>query len=160
MDLSKLHLHWGGHAGKGKTYKSYSLAKSVRQNGKNSHKPVVKLGKLDQNGVAWWKKLLLALKKPESFVATLKDLGTRAHYRYYDVALANEVWDYWNLDKAFKSQGKQSAVSLASIARILTVNRCVEPKSKIGVARWFGKTALPWLLGIPASKINKSRIFR
>lgn len=160
MDISKLHLHWGGHTDKGKTYKSYSLAKSVRKDGKNSHKPVVKLGKLDQEGVAWWKKLLRVLKKPESFVTTLKDLGTLAHYRYYDVALANEVWDYWNLDKAFMGSDRRLTVPLASIARILTINRCVDPKSKIGVARWFDRTALPWLLNIPSSQINKSRIFR
>ncbi len=35
MDLSKLHLHWRPSSYKGKTYKSYSLARAYRKDGKN-----------------------------------------------------------------------------------------------------------------------------
>jgi len=159
MDLSMLHLHWGGGTYKGKKYRTYSLAKSVRKNGKNSHKPVVKLGKITDDEVSWWKKLLHALKNPSSVVTTMEEIVTREHFQYYDVALVNKFWDYWKLDKAFKS-GRNTEVALSAIAKILTVNRCLNPESKSAVPNWFEKTSLPQLLDIDPAKINKSRLFR
>lgn len=159
MDLSKLHLHWGGGTYKGKKYKTYSLAKSVRVNGKNSHKPVIKLGKLEDDEVSWWKKILHAIKVPSSVVTTMENIVTRAHFQYYDVALVNKFWDYWKLDKAFKSE-RNTEIPLSSIAKILTINRCLNPESKSAVPKWFAKTSLPQLLNIDPAKINKSRLFR
>lgn len=159
MRLAELHLHWGGGSYKGKKYKTYSLARSIRVNSKNSHKPIVKLGKLTEKEIAWWKKLLCALKKPDSVVTTLKDIVTRKHHAYCDVALVNKFWDYWKLDEAFQKEGEVEVPS-ATIARILTLNRCVDPESKSGVSKWFRETSLPQLLNVPAEKINTSRIFR
>lgn len=159
MDLSKLHLHWGGGSYKGTKYKSYSLAKSVRENGKNSHKSVIKLGKLSVDEVSWWKKLLQAIKSPTSVITTMEDIVTKSHFQYYDVALVNKFWHYWKLDKAFQSE-RTTDVPLATIANILTTNRCINPESKSAVPKWFAGTALPQLLNIESDKINKSRLFR
>lgn len=159
MDISQLHLHWGGSSYKGKKYKTYSLAKSYRVNGKNRKEPVIRLGKLTDQEVRNWKKLLQILKNPSSVITTLDNLVTRKHYQYYDVALVNRVWNYWKLDKAFTSE-RNPEIALSSIAKILTINRCVNPESKSAVAKWFGKTSLPQLLNIDATKINKSRLFR
>lgn len=159
MDISQLHLHWGGSSYKDKKYRTYSLAKSHRVNGKNRKEPVVKLGKLSDREVRNWKKLLQILKNPSSVITTLENIVTRKHYQYYDVALVNKFWHYWNLDKAFIS-GRNSEIALSSIAKILTINRCVNPESKSAVAKWFGKTSLPQLLNIKTTKINKSRLFR
>jgi hypothetical protein len=46
MDLAKLHLHWRVSRHKEKAYRSYSLARAYRENGKNRKEIVVKLGKL------------------------------------------------------------------------------------------------------------------
>ena len=159
MDLSKLHLHWGGGTYKGVKYKSYSLAKSVRKNGKNSHKPIVKLGKLSDTEVNWWKKLLHAIKTPSSVVTTMENIVIRNHFQYCDVALVNKFWDYWNLSKAFTSE-RNPEIPLSTIAKILTVNRCLNPKSKSAVTKWLKKTSLPQMLNIDSDKINKSRMFR
>ncbi len=159
MDLSKLHLHWGGGTYKGVKYKSYSLAKSVRKNGKNSHKPIIKLGKLNDAEVSWWRKVLQAIKIPSSVITTMEKIVTRNHYQYYDVALINRFWNYWNLNKAFTSE-RNPEIALSSIAKILTINRCINPKSKSAVAKWLKKTSLPQILNIDSDKINKSRIFR
>jgi len=159
MDLSKLHLHWGGGTYKGVKYKSYSLAKSVRKNGKNSHKPIVKLGKLSDSEISWWRKLLQAIKIPSSVITTMENIVTRNHYQYYDVALINRFWNYWNLNKAFTSE-RNPEIALSSIAKILTINRCINPKSKSAVAKWLKRTSLPQMLNIDSDKINKSRIFR
>ena len=63
MDLTKLHLHWGESRYKGKTYRSYSLARTYRQDKKNRKEIVLQLGKLSDEEAARWHNLLEALKK-------------------------------------------------------------------------------------------------
>jgi transposase len=159
MNIAFLHLHWGGGTYKSKRYKSYTLARSVRENGKNNHKSEVKLGKLTKDEVRWWKKLLLILKNPSSVITTLEDIVTKKHYAYCDIAVVNKFWKYWKLDNAFKITRK-GEIPLSSIAKILTINRCVMPKSKSSVTKWFSTTSLPQLLDINTDKINNSRLFR
>lgn len=161
MNIAFLHLHWGGGSYKGKRHKSYSLARSVRKNGKNNHKPEIKLGKLTDDEVMWWKKLLHVLKNPSSVITTLEDIVTKTHYSFCDIAVVNKFWNYWKLDKAFKDADRRERdISLAAVAKILTVNRCVAPESKSAVAKWFRRTALPQMMDIDSEKVNKSRIFR
>lgn len=159
MNIAELHLYWGGGTYKNKKYRSYSLAKSVRKNGRNSHKPIVKLGKLNEKEICWWKNLLQIIKNPSSVITTLEDIVTKEHYPYCDVALVNKFWNYWKLDKAFQPD-RDIDVPLSSIAKILTTNRCLNPESKSAVPKWFRKTSLPQLLDISPDKINKSRMFR
>jgi transposase len=133
----------------------------VRENGKNNHKPEIKLGKLTDDEVMWWKKLLHILKNPSSVITTLEDIVTKTHYSYCDLAVVNKFWNYWKLDKAFKdANGRGCDIPLAAVAKILTVNRCVAPESKSAVAKWFKRTALPQMMNTAPDKVNKSRIFR
>jgi len=71
----------------------------------------------------------------------------------------NAIWDYWQLDDVFKSNGRRD-VSISAIARILSVNRCIDPVSKSQTPEWAGQTALPWMLDVDKEMINASRIFR
>ena len=160
MDLSKLHLHWGMSSYKGKSYRSYSLARSYRVNGKNRKKPVVKLGKLSDSEVETWRNLLKTIKRPGAFFTTREDIVVTHHYSYLDVVAANAIWDAWKLDHAFRDDGTKRAVKLADVARILSVNRCIDPVAKSKTPEWFQHTALPHILDIDPSLINRSRIFR
>ena len=159
MNIAELHLHWGGGTYKGKKYRSYSLAKSMRKNGRNSHKPIVKLGKLNEEEICWWRKLLQIIKNPSCVITTLENIVSKEHYSYCDVALVNKFWNYWKLDRAFQTN-RDIDIPLSSIAKILTINRCLNPESKSAVPKWFEKTSLPQLLSIDPNKINKSRMFR
>ena len=159
MDLAKLHLHWRTSRYKEKSYRSYSLARPYRKNGKNRKEIVVKLGKLSDVEVSRWSKLLKAIKKPGVFLTTLDDLAVSEHYACLDVASANAVWDKWKLNEVFSDNGKRD-LEVATIARILTINRCIDPAAKSKTPEWFGNTALPWLLDIDPEKVNPSRIFR
>ncbi len=159
MDIAKLHLHWGERRYKGKTYRSYSLARAYREHGKSRKEIVVKLGKLTEPEVQRWQQILLAAKQPQAFLTTFEQLVVTHHYAYLDVAVVNAVWDTLELNRVFPQTGKRT-LTLASIARILTMNRCLEPSSKSRTPEWFRRTALAWLLHIPAAKVNASRIFR
>ncbi|MEA3545055.1 MAG: hypothetical protein U9R69_07540, partial [Thermodesulfobacteriota bacterium] len=159
MDLTSLHLHWRASKYKGKSYRSYSLARAYREDGKNRKEIFVKLGKLSDEAANQWRTLLKALKKPGSFITTGDDIAVVNHYAYLDVATVGEIWDYWKLDDIFPSNGRRG-VDISSIAKILTINRCVDPASKWQIPLWFKNTALPWLLNVKTTQINSSRIFR
>lgn len=159
MDLAKLHLHWGESKYKGTSYRSYSLARPYRHNGKNRKEIVMKLGRLSDEEANRWRDLLKVLKNPGAFLTTLEDIIVTHHYNYLDVAVANAIWDKWGLDHIFQGNGKRE-VSIATIARILTINRCIDPSAKSRTPEWVRGTALPWLLNVKTSQINSSRIFR
>lgn len=159
MDLKNIHLHWRNSSYKGKTYHSYSLARPYRKNGKNLKEIVLKLGKLSDQEVRQWRGLLEAIKKPDFFLTTLDDLWTTDHYSYLDVAAVNEIWDEWELDTVFNTNGKRT-LDIAKVARILTLNRCLDPAAKSLVPEWFQGTALPWMLDVNPAHLNSSRIFR
>ena len=158
MDLAKLHLHWRVSQYKGKRYRSYSLARAYRENGKNGKEIVLKLGKLSEQEVRRWRYLLAALKKPEAFVATLDELVVTHHYAYLDVAVVNAVWEAWELEAAFPATAP-GEVGSALIARLLTLNRCLEPAAKSQIPDWFEATTLPWLLEVEPRAITPYRVF-
>ena len=62
MNFRELHLHWGESKYKGKTYRSYSLARAYRENGKNRKKIICKLGKLTDEDADNWDKTAAMLK--------------------------------------------------------------------------------------------------
>lgn len=159
MDLAKLHLHWRVSQYQGKIYRSYSLARAHRQDGKNRKEIVLKLGKLTEHEVLRWQEFLQFVKKPDAFLTTLNDLVVTDHYSYLDVAVVSALWDEWKLDDVFRYDGKRN-LGVAAIAHILTINRCIDPAAKSQTPEWFRGTTLPWLLDIDASLINPSRVFR
>ncbi len=159
MDLTSLHLHWREAKRNDKTYRSYSLARAYRRDGKNRKEICVKLGKLSDDAANRWRTFLKAIKKEGSFVATLEDLSATGRFAYLDVAAVNAAWDAWRLDDAFNVAGLRD-VKLSSIAKILTINRCIAPASKSQTAEWFKGTALSWMLDINSDSVNASRIFR
>jgi hypothetical protein len=99
MNLKDLHLHWGEFKYKNARYRSYSLARPYRENGKNRKEIVLKLGKLSEQEVIRWRYLLKGLKKPDAVVTTFDDLVVTDHYAYLDVAVVNAIWEYWKLDQ-------------------------------------------------------------
>ncbi len=159
MDLSELHLHWRESKYKGNKYRSYSLARPYRLNGKNRKEIVMKLGKLSDEEVNKWREILRAFKNPDSFLTTLEDIITPHHYACLDVAAVNAVWNEWGIDYIFQDNGRRD-VSIATVTRILTINRCINPAAKSNIPQWFQSTVLPWLLNVDISQINPSRIFR
>ena len=159
MDLAKVHLHWRVSRHKDKTYRSYSLARAYREDGKNRKEIVLKLGKLSDPEADLWRKVLKTIKNPDAFLATCDDIVVTDHFRYLDVAVASSIWDFWNIDAIFQDNKKRD-VSLGKIARILSINRCIDPVCKSKIPEWFAATALPWLLDVDTELINSARIFR
>lgn len=91
MKLSDLHLNWGARRQNGKEYRSYSLARSFRENGKNKKIIVLKLGKLSDDELNKWKELLYASKQSNAILTTADDLSVSNHFAYLDVAVVLET---------------------------------------------------------------------
>lgn len=159
MDLAELHLHWRSGKHKENLYRSYSLARGYRKDGKNRKEIVVKLGRLSDEEADRWRNLLKSLKTPNTFFTSCDDITVTDHFAYLDVAAANEIWNQWSIDEVFENNGKRD-IQVGHIARILAVNRCIDPVCKSQTPEWFGKTALPWILDIKPDAVNASRIFR
>ncbi len=160
MELAKLHLHWGACRRGKKEYKSYSLARAYRKGGKNHKEIVFKIGKLSSAAVEQWRRALASAKNPLSNISS-DDVTITSNRSYLDVAVILEAWKFWGLSEIFDSASKKKRdIPLSSLAALMVVNRCVQPKSKSQVTTWAQKTMLPELLQIQMSVLNSSRIFR
>jgi len=71
------------------------------------------------------------------FVGRLSDIVAKTHYRFLDVALLHHFWQYFGLDNFFADQPE---------AEVMSINRCLDPKSKFQVNAWALDTAFPRLL--------------
>lgn len=162
MDLAKLHLNWGSCKYGKREYKSYSLARAYRENGKNKKEIVLKLGKLSASEVDQWQRALRTCKKPEATATAFNEFAIRSHHSYLDVAVILETWNSWGLSEVFDSTSKDKKrdIPLSSIAALLTINRCIDPETKSRVPAWVKKTALPFLLNKNLSELSPSRVFR
>lgn len=159
MNIGELHLNWGSSKYKGKVYRSYNLARSYRKDGKNLKELFLNLGKLSDEEVSKWQLIISAFKNKDNSLTTINDIMITKHYHYYDVAIVSAIWDYWGLDEAFIKSGEKY-LDTSIIARILTINRCIDPLAKYKIADWFKSTLLSSLLKVNPDFINTARIFR
>lgn len=141
----------------------YSLAKSVKVDGKFRKKIVYRIGRLDEAQAEAFRSFLKLTQNPkelENFCNT-KQLKITAEVRYLDVLVMNFLWDQLGLSIAFKkSLGPNEKISTVEVAKILTINRVLNPASKIKTIAWLNKTMLPRIMGINPADYTKSKIFR
>jgi transposase len=83
------------------------------------------------------------------------------HRQYLDVLVMNELWDQLGFNSVFgKSCDNGKNLSTAQVAKILTINRLIQPSSKVKTIEWLNKTMLPYILDIDVTSYNRSKIFR
>src|SRR5690349_2030965 len=128
MDLSSLHLNWGGSTYKGVKYRSYNLARSYRQNGKNRKEIVLKLGRLTDAEVKELKAALNAARNPQRSLCSIENLIVESNRSYLDIAVVKETWNLWDLDAVFDcaDRSKKRDQPLSAVAAALTINRCID----------------------------------
>lgn len=157
-----------------KTYEYAQLVQSYRRkkDGMPMHRVVASLGRLTPDEVANLKLALQASRKGRRVVLSgLPERTGRAgdpipkpqdNLRYLDVAVLLELWRRWGLgeliDELLPAGG--FAVPVSSVVAALTLQRCVDPGSKLYAQRWFPRTALPELLGVAPASFNNTRLHR
>ena len=99
---------------------------------------------------------------PDTATIRLSKTSWREPVRFGDVYTALVLWRRLRLGELFSgaSEDSRSRVNWSSVAALMAVNRLVEPMPEWPMARWWRRTALPQLLGIPVASINDDRLYR
>jgi transposase len=154
-----MHLSYSTSSYKGQTYKSYSIAESIRQGAKIKKRIIWRIGKLTDQQAEQIRMILDVARGKEQIIARLEDIVVQESRSYLDIAVVNHIWDQWELSEAFDYDVTGGFLPTHEIARILTINRCTDPCSNYSVPMWAKKTALAEVLGIDLSGLNDDKIY-
>ena len=128
---------------RGHTYAS--IVKSIVVEGKRRHKIIKHLGRYD--------KLVEKLSNPEPLI-TLSDISLEKARNYGKVMVFSKISEMINLKQIInKHAKKQKGIDTGTLIEILSINRATEPKAKLQIANWYEKTVLPYVYGIPSTKL-------
>src|SRR4030043_2442994 len=154
-----MHLTYGYKKYKDNRYKSYSIAQSYRKGKKVRKRIIWSIGKLSDEQAEQMKLICKIAKGKEHFLCELKYVVIKESKAYLDIAVVNDLWSQWELDKAYDYEVTKGQLSTATIAKILTINRCIEPCSHYSIPAWTKKNALEDVLKIDLSKLNDDKIY-
>jgi transposase len=154
-----MHLGYSFSTYKGKKYKSYAIAESYREGKKVKKRTIWPIGKLTDQQVQQIRLILKVAQGKEQIVTKLHDIVVKDSKAYLDIALVNELWNYWQLDQAFDYEVSDSALCTTLIAKILTINRCTDPCSHYSIPKWAKHNALAQVLNIELSRLNDDKIY-
>jgi len=155
-----MHLVYGTRYYKRKKYTSYSIAESYRE-GKTVRKRILfSLGKLSETKVEQIRLILKVVKGKEYILSSIENIIPLRSLSYLEVAVANQLWEDWQIDRAFDgSKITNSPVSTPLIARVLTINRCLEPTSCYSIQDWVKTTVLPQMFNLDSEALNDDKLY-
>ena len=154
-----MHLDYQTSKYKGKIYKFYHLAESYRDSGKVKKNRLFPLGKLTDEQARKIRLILKVVSNPDEQVTTLSNIVAQECVNYLDVALVNQLWETWQLSDAFTYDITRGDLRTDLVAKILTINRCLDPCSHYSVPQWIRKTALPDIVGEQILHLNDDKIY-
>ena len=154
-----MHLSYSVSKYKDKSYKSYAIAESYRD-GKTVKKRVLwKIGKLSDEQARQIRLICKVAKNEEQLITRLTDIVVKETKSYLDIAVVNELWNRLKLDDAFSHEITDSPLPTHTLAKILTINRCLDPCSHYSIPKWARQNALKEILDIDLSGLNDDKIY-
>lgn len=154
-----MHLSYSTSKYKDRVYKSYTIAESYRDGKTPRKRTIWPIGKLTDQQADQIRLILKVVQNEDEVVTRLKDIVVQDTKAYLDIAVVNDLWDQWQLDRAFDYDVTDSELPTNTVARILTINRCTDPCSHYSVPVWAKKTALESVLRIDISGLNDDKIY-
>jgi len=154
-----MHLSYSFSTYKGKKYKSYAIAESYREGKKVKKRTIWPIGKLTDQQADQIKLVLKVAKGRDQVITQLKHIVVKDSKAYLDIAVVNELWNYWQLDQAFDFEISNSPLSTPLMAKILTINRCTDPCSHYSVPKWAKQNALAQVLNTELGGLNDDKIY-
>lgn len=126
-----------------------ALERRVRQGGRPGRPPQWTIHDRQEGGI-------------DTATIRLSKTSWREPVSFGDVYTALVLWRRLGLAELFSgmTEDSRSPVSWSVVAALITVNRLVAPLPEWPMVRWWRRTALPQLLGIPADTINDDRLYR
>lgn len=154
-----MHLSYSTSSYKGQVYKSYSIAESYREGKKVGKRVIWRIGKLTDQQADQIRLILQVVQSEDQIITRLEDIVVQETRSYLDIAVANHIWDQWQLDQAFDYNVTGGPLPTNAIARILTINRCTAPCSHYSIPIWAKNVALEEVLGTDLSGLNDDKIY-
>jgi len=140
----------------------YSLATCYIKNKKNMKSIIQRIGRLTNHEAETYRTFLSAINKKigcSHFVDINKVLYTDEK-KYLTVLVLNELWKKLEFDKLFDTTILNNQfLSTEQVARILTINKLLDPSSKIRTIPWLQTTLLPKIMNIDSEHYKKTKIF-
>ncbi len=152
------HLGYTQHIIKGQKCRWYNFSKSIREGQKVRKKIMVQLGRLSEEEVIQTRTFLQIVKGRLLTKLSLEEVDPMRSVSYLELAVVSSIWDEWLLSTAF-SKVTQEELSTPLIAKILTINRCIDPHSHYSIPKWVDQTALPEMFRLDRTKINDDKIY-
>jgi len=94
-----MHLSYSSSTYKGKTYKSYAIAKSYREGKTVRKRTIWSIGKLSDEQAEQIRMICKVASGKEAALIQLKDIVVKESKAYLDIALVDELWNHWQLDR-------------------------------------------------------------
>ncbi len=144
----------------GKRYTYYDIAENfIDAKGKHQKKKIKYLGLLSPEKVQATKLALRVFNQEDLLIFEPTALEYIDSKRYLDVALMNLIFDDLGLNKVFHIISDKN-VGTGDVAKILCINRCLNPLANYKTVDWLKDSYLPGIMGIDPEKYNKDKIFR
>jgi len=154
-----MHLDYQTSKYKDKVYKYYHIAEAYREGGKSKKNRLFALGKLTDEQAQKIRLICKVISNPDEQVTTLANILAQECVNYLDVAVVNQLWESWQLSEAFSFDITRGDLSTDLVAKILTINRCLDPCSHYSLPEWIRGTALPEILGEQLLGLNDDKIY-
>jgi transposase len=144
---------------KNKVYKYYHITEAYREGSKVKKNRLFPLGKLTDEQAQKIRLICKIISNPDEQVTTLGNIVAQECVNYLDVAVVNQLWETWQLSDAFTFDITRQPLSTDLVAKILVINRCLDPCSHYSIPRWIRTTALPDIIGENVLKLNDDKIY-
>jgi len=144
----------------GKLYTYYTLAKSIRLGKRTRIELIHRFGALPLKKAQRIRLFLKYLDSEDLIVTLFENIIFEKHWKYLDFAVLNHLWEDWELSSLFKDKDPRIKVKTKDMAKILTINRCLNPGSKLYVSGWYPQTAGDHIIDVPHDQINDDCIYR
>lgn len=154
-----MHLSYSTSKYKGNTYKSYSIAESYRDGEKVKKRIIWPIGKLSDAQAERVRLICRSMQDDSMILANLNELVVKETRSYLDIALVDAIWQLWQLDDAFQNCVTESRISTPLIAKILTINRCLEPCSHFSIPKWIETNAMTDVLKVNLASLNDDKLY-
>ena len=146
------------------------LVQSIRrEDGMPTQRVIANLGRMSEVEIRNMRVALEASRRGTQVVLDKRELPTGTRFakptqnlRYLDLAVLLALWREWDLDGVLDAvlPRNKAEVAARDVITALTLQRCVDPGSKLYAEQWFPTTALPELLGIAPTRFNNTRLHR
>ncbi len=154
-----MHLSYSVSKYKGNSYKSYAIAESYREGKKVKKRIIWKIGKLSDEQAKQVRQICKVTKNKAQLLSNFEDIVVKETKSYLDIAVVNELWKRLKLDNAFTADITQSNLPTHTMAKILAINRCLDPCSHYSIPKWAKKNALQEILNLDLSGLNDDKIY-